>query len=371
MKIAIVTYQRTASFGAVLQMVALQEAIQGMDGVDRCEVIDYANDAIEDVYKPFVKRDLKSLRGIAKTVLRYAAKKRTWDLFHNFIDSNVTITTRKLDCDLAGLEERYDAFVAGSDQIWHYGMNGHNSYYFLDFVKEQKKKYSYAASLGTGFIPEELKAHYKNWLSKFELISVREEEIVPDLEALTGRKVEEMPDPTFLHDVHYWDEKIKRVHHPNKYIIIYTVLEPLEIYQKAQELQKKTGYEVIVLNGKKAKVPKGFTCVHNITPYEFLDYIKQASAVLTNSFHASVFSLVFHKDFYVELEHVYVDGGGKHRLRNNRIENLLGKCKLEDRTLDKMGRGEPDWNAVDRALDVMRRKGNEYLHRISACAKGE
>lgn len=364
MKVAIVTFQRTGSYGAVLQMYSLQNAFKSIPNVE-CKVIDFHNDAIESVYKPISVRQAKSIKDIVKAVLRYNSRKKSWNTFNAFIEKNIELSNEVTNADINAYADCFDVYVAGSDQIWHTGMNGNNNYYFLDFVSDSKKKFSYAASFGRQTLPQREKEIYKQLLIDYEMISIRERDIVPEIEGLLNRKVLISPDPTLLHSVDFWKEKAVSVRCKKPYILIYTVLDPINLYFEAKKIAKKENLDILILNGNRRKIPRRSRVIENIDPFVFLGYIMDAKYVMTNSFHATVFSILFHKNFAVELEQQYLGGDKVEHIYNNRISNLLDLIGIDIKTVES---GDVikniNWDLVDSNLSSIREKGWAYINGI-------
>lgn len=362
MKVAIVTYHRTANFGAVLQMIGLQQAILESQPNIECDVIDYKNDYVERVYVPFNKNIAKSAKGFFITLLLYKRKKIIWKKFNLFLDSNVKMSPEVTADTVSELSDVYDVYIAGSDQIWNVPMNGWQFFYFLDFVSNNEKKYSYAASFGEKKSFEENLNVFRDYISMFKRISVREEDVVDDLIKLTNKEVECLPDPTLLHNADFWSKRAIAPKRKKKYILIYSLYDSPNTNKAAKKIKSKTNFDVVVINGYWRKQPFYFKNAKYVDPYEFLGYIRDAEFVITNSFHGTLFSILFHTKMFVEL-----DIGSKH---NNRAELLLARCGISNRTIYDIDKDEEiDWKNVDDNLSKMRHKGLEYLNGILNDAK--
>lgn len=364
MRVAIITFQRTGSYGAVLQMYSLQSALKSIPHVE-CKVIDYQNDTIENVYKPIRLTQAKSIKDIAKMLLLYHSRKKNWTIFNDFIEKNIELSDKVTDVDIDKYADCFDIYIAGSDQIWHTGMNGHNYYYFLDFVSNPKKKFSYAASFGQQTLPQNEIEAYKKLLFDYKAISVREKDIVPTLENLLNREIEISPDPTLLHDARFWKDKAVSVHNKKPYVLVYTVLDPINLYSEAEKLAKKESLDILVINGNRRNTPKGSKIIMNIDPFAFLGYIKGAKYILTNSFHATVFSILFHQKFAVELKQKFREAKKIEYIYNNRIANLLELIGLDKKTAENgIVINNIDWSAVDKKLNLVKEKGWAYINEI-------
>lgn len=214
-------------------------------------------------------------------------------------------------------------YICGSDQIWNYGILGCKRIYF---GKRDKLNISFSASFGVYVIPYKFRKQYKKGLSNFKAISVREEAGKRIVEELTGRTdVEVLVDPTMLLTAEEWDKVSKRPEQldllkSEKYILNYFLGElPEEWNNEINRIAKENECEVINILDKKSPF-------YQTGPSEFLYLEKNAFMVCTDSFHSSVFSIIYDTPFVV------FDRQQKGLVSmNSRIDTLLSKFKLEDR----------------------------------------
>lgn len=348
MKVGMVTFHRACNYGAVLQAYALQKTLKKMDF--DTEIINFKSAAIEDLYslkKNFLHR-VKTLEIIP------LIKKRIQ--FSNFINQKMDLTKLINDTkDLKKLNAEYDLFVTGSDQVWCEKCLRQAPAFFLDFVEDSSKKISYAASIGKDSVAEELQDKFFSYVSSYAGVSVREESARKLLIDGTKKDITVHVDPTLLLDASGWQGMLQK---PKKkgYILVYTVLEPFNLLDYAKALSEKTGCEIIYLNDRMKNRRKGFNYVPAVSPEQFVGFFSEARYVVTNSFHGTVFSILFHKQFAVEFE-------AKGR-RNIRSEELLKKLHLDNRELTsatELVEEAIDWSAVDDLLDKEREKSKLYF----------
>lgn len=187
----------------------------------------------------------------------------------------------------------YDCVVAGSDQIWHNWHTRENelSYYYLDFIPNNKK-IAYAPSFGFEQFPEkDLQIHQKG-LSSFRFLSCRETKGCELIFNLTGKKAEKVLDPTLLLSANDWEKLERRPSRINQdsYIFVYFIGDIIEEYDtEISRIRKNRNLEVININDKSNPSRYG------ISPQEFIWLIHNADTICTDSFHASVFSILFKK----------------------------------------------------------------------------
>lgn len=239
---------------------------------------------------------------------------RYFDSFRNkYIPSSVYYSFE----DICLKPPKLYAYICGSDQIWNYV----SRYYFLDFVPDGSKKIAYAASMG-GFIPSK-KEQRKiiEYLSSYALISLREESALQFIQGLGFSDAALVPDPTLLLNVMSYEKLCKKSDEP--YLLLYLLGNKLEFnLDEIYTYARKKGLLVIYVasQGRIDNYEKEYPSVE-----EWLSLVKNASYVVTNSFHGTVFSLLFHKKFMTLLLSDLFAG------MNDRIVGLLSRYNLKSR----------------------------------------
>lgn len=314
MKVGIITFHRAVNYGAVLQAYALQQAIK-KTGND-AEILDYRCTEVERAASPLLGfRDGEKIKNAIMKLL-FRMKKNI--SFYVFMRKYMKLSSKaKSHSDLKKLSNNYDAFFTGSDQVWNYGCAGNDDAFFLTFVNEGHKKNAYAASFGTEKLFDGDPFNYRTLLSDFNSISVREKSGVNIVKNESGRNAEVTLDPTLLLTKKEWEPVIGKCPSKKKYIFVYYIRESKELLNYANELSKRTGYKIV---NAKNSIEFFLKC----SPSDFLAWIYYAEFFVTNSFHGTVFSLLFNKKFAIEL-----DNG---KSVNNRSKELLELVNV-DRTL--------------------------------------
>jgi hypothetical protein len=243
--------------------------------------------------------------------------------------SNIIVGSNNLIDEI----KNYDQVVLGSDQVLH-PANLLMNYFNLNFVPSSMKKIGFAPSFGVSSIPENQKNRTKNYLKRFEHLSVREiagKKIVKDL---TGRDVPVVCDPTLLVKKKIWDDLIAEV--PKKevnYIFCYFLGENPKHRSFANELKKLTGFEIITLKYLdefvKSDMDFGDISPFEVGPSEFVSLISNAEYVLTDSFHASIFSIIYHRKFFTFNRFAETKG----KSTNSRISSLFKTLNLNNRLI--------------------------------------
>ena len=330
-RIALLTFHRAVNYGAIFQSYALQRQLCNLGA--QCVIIDYRCPVIEDQYKPFYLEKHKTVKSLVRILLKGKLKSKNRNSFYRFLNEHMVLSkSYRTISELEFLNQEFDLFITGSDQVWNPDCAAMDPAYFLDFVWEHDKKNSYAASFGFSEIPEDLKETYHHRLVSFHNISVREQSGVRIIRELLGREASFDLDPTLLLSCDEW-AKIAHLSYPNRpYLLIYTVMEPLQLLDRARQIAKRSNLKILYLNNS-LKLRFENPDLHFLlsgSPEEFLSLIRNARYVLTNSFHGTAFSILFHKQFLVELT-------GRNGNRNNRAESLLNLLGLSERVMDRNG----------------------------------
>lgn len=266
-------------------------------------------------------------------------------------------------------EGNYTDVLVGSDQLW-LPVNIVADYYTLNFVPEDVNKVSFATSFGVSEVPEKYKEQYRTFLKRINGLSVREDAGVKLVKELTGREASLVCDPTLLFNQEEWMEFQKQERLiEDKYIFCYFLGKTVEYRKFAERLKAKTGYKIVSLNhlDEYVKYSDKFAdeAPFDIGPSEFLNLVRNAEFVCTDSFHGTVFSLINHKKFFVFRRYK------KHSKvsTNSRLDSLLKIVDLSDRMLEgdeDVGdwlEKEIDYELVDRKLEVFREESKCFLRR--------
>jgi len=304
-KIGTLTFSNSKNYGALLQAYALREFLN-ISGFE-CDIINYQN--------PNVKySNVSLLRSMGSMVWQnllaqfFASKKRK-ERTSNFRTERMKIGRKYANLDdLKQLNAVCDVFVVGSDQVWNPLINRFDSAFFLSFVDDEKKRISYAASLGGKHI-DYLKKNSEN-LRKFNAVSVRESESAELLKKEVGVTAETVMDPVFLLTKEDWVNRLNLTESADvkdKYVLCYVMPghDDLvkKIYSVAKSIADRDNLKIITLGKKDYVKPMGIeTLDKDAGPIEFLQYILNAEYVVTNSFHGTAFSVIFRKQFFTVLK---------------------------------------------------------------------
>lgn len=259
--------------------------------------------------------------------------------------------------DIKKIENKYDMFIVGSDQVWNCGQLNLDKTFLLDFVKDGKKKGSYASSIGLKEIPKKYeKAYYECW-KQFEYLSCREKSGVKIIKDLTGQDVSWVLDPTLLLKAEQWEEIADRsISKGKSYILLYMLDESEKLFKFAQSFAREQHKELICIYSKIEK--NG-----SIGPRQWLGYFWDADFIITNSFHGIAFSINLKKDFYVAI-------GEKSFFKDSssRITDLLERLNLQKRLLCNLEatskHSSINYEYVNGQLEEFRLQSIEYLRKM-------
>ncbi len=377
-KVGILTIHDAPNYGACIQAFALYKYIE-LKGFD-CELIDLRRPEHND-YIPTKKFELYcTKRASYKHRLKLAvmqllnrspiqryyvyspAAKEKFDKFNEQI--KMSKPYRGIE-ELYGNPPEYDLYVTGSDQVWNPSQPYCLEPYFLTFVRNGKPKISYAASIGIDKLTKKEKADFNNWLSSYIAISVREQQAKSILESFTEYEIEQVMDPTFLLPLSFWTSLAIAPKVSKPYILLYSIKYNPILLRFCIRLSKESGLQLIYLEQIQPEVTNAeYMPETDAGPEEFLGYIENAEMVITNSFHGTVFSIIFAiKNFYSYI--------APNNNRGSRIVDLLSMCQLSNHilseelneTFSQLNSNTIIWGKVNELLQVERQKSSCFMER--------
>lgn len=263
--------------------------------------------------------------------------------------------------------ENYDAIIVGSDQLWTpAGIK--SKFYNLLFVPEHIRKISFATSFGVGNVPDVQKKTTAEYLKRIEYLSVRETRGAEIVKELTGRKATVALDPTLLYTGKKWNDIFPYERQiEGKYILAYFLGNNEEHRDAVERLQKETGLKIVTIPFMDIFVERdlsfGNEKLFNVGPIEFLNLIRGAEYICTDSFHGSVFSILNHKQFITFNR----TNSNDKQTRNSRIDSLFGLLGLEKRryqsgiNLKDAMDSSIDYDSVDEKLEGLRNETFSFL----------
>lgn len=253
--------------------------------------------------------------------------------------------------------------MAGSDQIWNYEFPGrfgdyeiHSMDYFLTFADKNKRN-SLSASFGITSIKTEWRQKYRTWLNSFKNLSVREKTAANIIQELTGRTAKILIDPTMSITADEWrkiSSKPKDIDFSEPYLLEYFLDANASRENDIQNMAAK-------LHIKRYKLwDVAYEDLFLVGPDEFLYLIDHAELICTDSYHATIFSILFEKPFVV-----YERGN-----MNSRIDTLLQMFRLEGRKSVEIEEDHIMEISFDVSNQVLETKRNEYKKYIQHIING-
>lgn len=361
MRIGITTFTWAHNYGAVLQAYALQTLLREL-GHDP-EFIDFQ-----------MSDPVHGARKWLSTTPQGCVQK--WDiaigqsLFSSFkkLSLNCTSMVFRTGKDLNVITDRYDLLITGSDQVWNprwlEQCSGLDRLFLLDFACKYTRRISYAASFGHSTLDtlgERWVDLFGEKLAVLDAISVREDSGVPLVKNLCGREDAVLvPDPTLLLPRNHYDELIGNKKRKGGYLFSF-ILHGAAVKQGdcSGIISEKLELKRVTCDARTSCFHRGYVLP---SPSGWLKLIRDAEFVVTNSFHATVFCLIFHTPFAVEL----LDG--VKGSMNSRIMSLLAAVGLSERGVaassdvdDVQYGSDIDWSIVDASIQKMRDRGTAFL----------
>ena len=358
MKIKTITCHDVYNLGASLQAFALADFLKDCD--HDVQIIDYKPDYLSRHYSltwvsnpQFDRPVLRELYLLAKLPGRLKARKslrkRCFDAFRvEYLP--LTDQRYRSAVELRQNCPDADVYIAGSDQIWNpVFLNGKDPAFFLEFVPEDRRKISYAASFSVDKLSDDDRERMQPWLSRLDEISVREASGVNLLRSMELDGIQVM-DPVFLLASERW-ESIAVYPNARDYILVYDFDHSVQVQSIAVALAEKTGKKIISV----FPMENASEVWSEMGPREFLGAVWNAGIVLSNSFHATAFSLIFRKEFYVV---------NREEKINTRMQDLLASVSLGDRLISTVPENVATvrWFDVQILLDELTKKSKNFLY---------
>lgn len=338
-KVGILTlYYKTYNYGAQLQAYALTKVLNNMG---------------------FDAEQIRFAWSMEHTRIFYENNMNKYE-FEQFSDSIPHSSTLYTPSDLHTCKDKYDAFVCGSDQIW--GVKESMPWFVLpqmalSFVPDHKKKIAYAGSFGAGLITQDRIEIIKDFLTRMDTISVREQSALPLAAKLSHKNILHVADPVILLSSNDWSDVADKgtADTSEPYLLLYNVSSDKEIHGLAERVCAILGVKLIDIN---------YTGKASPGPPDFVKYIRDAEYIITDSFHGTALSIIFHKQFIT----FGVDNIDTLFSKNVRIKDLLETCGLMsrfalevDETHLQLLKKTIDYHEVDKKVSDLTSKSFRFI----------
>lgn len=387
-RVGLVTFTFGQNYGCSLQRYALQKT---------CEQLGFSAKAIllslDDLCKPnrpgtfrHYEQKWKRAKRDLKLGLYSAPQRRKKRAFAEFEKKFLASTKRFYSYAQIEEEEKelaFDAYLAGSDQIWNPGaMVVPDSYrfYMLAFAPSEKK-IAYAPSLAVSKIAQQYERQYRERLGDFRFLSARETTGAKELERILGRRVEQVLDPTLLLTLDDWNVLADQARPlaANDYIFCYSLGNLEAILRKAKDVQKSLNRPILCFEETRESeravrkiAGKDAVVVRNAGPCEFVNYMRNAACVVTDSYHGSIFPILFSRPFLTMMR----DSNSQETSMNSRMETLFSTFGLNSRLFvpncpEDLNDDLPvDFAPVQEILKTERKRSLQYLQRALETVAG-
>lgn len=328
-KVGIITFHNSYNCGSMLESYAMQTIVEKRGA--KPFMINFSNYGQQNLYSVFPKS--KSIKEIIKNCLSIPAMKRIKnnnECYEKFKNENFNLTKRYVKMD--EIEDKFDVVVAGSDQIWNITIEDGDDAYFLPWVKKAKKV-AYAPSFGSKNILKYSKnpQKYKKMIDDFDSVSIRENNGKKWIKELCNKDVDVLLDPTLLLTANDYENIIdKNFNVDGEYIFFYCPSFDKNICKFVKQISKKYNLKVITWSTKsyfyKLIERFGFELVPYESPNLYLNLMKNARLVITTSYHGTIFSTIYKKDF------ITVKNGGMYG-DDDRVITLLKQLNMMEQLI--------------------------------------
>lgn len=357
MQIGIITFHFALSYGAVLQAYALSECIKSL-GHD-VFLVDYRPDYHVKRFQWNWTRCGLHLTNLTHPLLH----KR----FGEFSSKHLRLSSQTYQTleELTASPPEADAYICGSDQIWNPVITGIDPAYFLTFAPQGTRRIAYAGSFGKSELTTEDLKHIRPYLQVIEHLSVREASAVRIVNDACGKQAEHVLDPTLLIDNYDSVE----THSPvkNRYVLVVSLQNNSLLRRTADFVSRALQLPKVVVNNCSRKVWQLLGKRVFPGPSGYLGLFRNADYIITNSFHGTIFSLVFNKPF------ITTSLSGNAAEKNIRMTGILRSTELSDYFLEMFSelriremlasRIGIDWALVSKRLHKLRQDSLRFLRK--------
>lgn len=360
-RISILTLHDVPNYGSVLQTFATQEIFKRLGLITN--IIDYRRLSSVSLWKrvQMATRNDSLAKKAIKSILYFFYLWRQDKVFGQFRNDNISSRGPVLNCedDFDKLQIDADIYCTGSDQTWNSGWYGRIlKSYFLTFCPDNIKKISYAASFGKTSLEDSEKEEIRKYLLRYAAISLREESGVKIIEELGISGSVHVLDPTLQLDAAFWHRYIRKPSEEH-YVLVYQLNKHPWFNDFAESFARQKGLKLIRFGANVHQIFKSGKLLFLPEPFDFPSYIAFADYVITDSFHATAFSLNLNTTPIC----IYPDRF------SGRIEDLLKLTNLErlhvinSEDWRVMGNDPVNWEEVNAIFARYRRIGDDFLYR--------
>lgn len=359
-RIAVITLHRATNFGSMLQTYATQLYLEKLG--HQVEIIDFVPQGLSFRQALFPANSEASLiRKAVRLIPAFLCNSIQFAVVHRFVRRYIHVTPVRYSrySDILRSIPKADIYLSGSDQVWNTQNNNHKEdiqAYYLNFVPDGYIKIAYAGSFGKTKLSEEEATEISHYLKRYWAIGVREDSALDLLKKLGIPNGMHVLDPTFLIEPEEWLKFLGNRRPPKPgYLMVYNLNRNKAISKYAREIAERKQLRIVNFADTYEFVPHAKNRLVN-TAMDFINYIAHADYVITDSFHATAYSLSYSKDFICVSPPKYA----------SRLESILRKTGLRDRIfydeVDMNVALQPvDYDIVQNILSKEKNRSKEFL----------
>lgn len=361
MKVEIITLHRITNFGSMLQTYATQTAIEKLG--HEAEVLDFVPEGISFKRANWPKNNVPVWKKLVKLPALFVVNLLEFRDVNRFLGKYIHLSSKRYDCyrDIVADIPMADAYLSGSDQVWNTQNNNPPEdlkAYYLGFAPAGKKRIAYAGSFGKNTFTESEEAVIKEYIAKYDYISVREDDGLSILRRFGFNNGVHVVDPTLLLKGQEWKDFVSSKKAPKPgYVFVYNLNRNGLIKEVALAIAKEKGLRIINFADTFDFIKDAENRFGN-TAEDFVNHIANADYVVTDSFHGTAFSLNLNRQVVVVKAPRY----------NSRIESILRLVELLDTRLVRnveeglnAASALIDYDLVNPRMEAARIESYEYL----------
>ena len=353
MVVKVITRHAPTNYGSLLQAIATQRVIMNLG--HECRIINYIPKCETGVRMAITQLEQKTKwrrNPIKKAIYLMVAEPETLLMDRKFLAMRKKYLLMGPCCATTGelkklyAEKKDEVFLTGSDQVWGPISTGHyDPTYFLDFVPKSSRKLAFAASFGKAIFDEQTLKEYGVLLKKYDSLAVRENVAVELLKKM-DISAKQVLDPTLLMDADAWSEYVKPMKKPEKYVLVYQIHANSDLDHYAVKFAEKAELPLLRVSPLLHQAKRSGKFVYCPDISGFLDLVKNAAYMVTDSFHGTAFAINFNTQFVEVLPNTGTSS------RNQSILELTG---LTDRIVRDLN----DFSYIDQEIDF--KEANEKI----------
>ena len=353
MVVNVITRHAPTNYGSLLQAIATQRVIMNLG--HECRIINYIPKCETGVRMAITQLEQKTKwrhNPIKKAIYLMVAEPETLLMDRKFLAMRKKYLLMGPCCATTGelkklyAEKKDEVFLTGRDQVWGPISTGHyDPTYFLDFVPKSSRKLAFAASFGKAIFDEQTLKEYGVLLKKYDSLAVRENVAVELLKKM-DISAKQVLDPTLLMDADAWSEYVKPMKKPEKYVLVYQIHANSDLDHYAVKFAEKAELPLLRVSPLLHQAKRSGKFVYCPDISGFLDLVKNAAYMVTDSFHGTAFAINFNTQFVEVLPNTGTSS------RNQSILELTG---LTDRIVRDLN----DFSYIDQEIDF--KEANEKI----------